>query len=77
MCNYCDGSKLFVGGGGTVVGGGSVCDDCGDIRPSLKRGLCMSALMSVCLTVCLQSLRLAMSASTSFAVEMGNQSNDG
>ena len=77
MCNYCDGSKLFVGGGGTAVGRGSVCGDCGVIRPSLKGGLCMIALMSVCLTVCLQSLRLGMSASTSLALGMGNQSNDG
>ena len=57
MCNCCDGSKLSVGDGGTVVGGGSVCGDCEVIRPSQKGGLCMSAvqknLMSVCQSVCL------------------------
>ena len=50
------------------------------IRPSLKEGLCMSAMsvcISICLCVCTKSLRLGTSASTSLALGMGNQSNDG
>ena len=52
------------------------------IRPSLKGGLCMSAgkkklCMSVCLSVCDQSLRLGMSGSSSHTLGMGNNLNEG
>ena len=31
MVNYCDGPKFCGRGCGTVVGGGSVCGDCGSV----------------------------------------------